>query len=58
MNTATTTPVAFAKRVRIANDPRVEGRVIDIDPSDGWVMWVGDDHSCHISKPDYLEVVS
>lgn len=51
MNT-TTTP----KRVRIKNDPRVEGTVFDVD-ADGLVYWVGDDRADHVSAPDYVEEV-
>ncbi len=58
MNTTTTTPVALARRVRIKNDPRIEGVIIDVDPADGWVMWVSTDHACHFSAPDYLEACS
>lgn len=33
-----------------------EGTVIDVGV-DGWVYWVGDDHACHVSRPDYLETL-
>jgi hypothetical protein len=43
-------------RVR-ARTTKQEGYVLDV-LEDGWVIWVGDDLSCHISAPDYVENVS
>lgn len=45
---------ALAKRVRVVNDPRITGTVFDVG-EDGLIYWVGDDHSCHVSAPDYVE---
>lgn len=42
-------------RVRSKGDGSV-GTVIDVMP-DGWVAWFGDDKSCHLSKPDFLETL-
>ncbi len=47
---------ALARRVR-ARTTGVEGEVFDIT-DDGWVCWVDAAKGCHISKPDYLEVLS
>ena len=51
----TPTP-ALAKRVRapVTGDT---GTVIDVD-ADGWVYWFSDDPACHVSRPDWLEVLS
>lgn len=43
-------------RVRSKGDGSV-GTVVDV-LDDGVIVWVGDDRSCHISKPDFLETVS
>ncbi len=52
-----TPAVSLVRRVRIKNDPRVVGTVFDADDA-GWIYWVGDDRSCHVSRADYLEACS
>ena len=52
-----TSAPALSRRVRIKNDPRVVGEVIDV-ADDGWLMWVSEDGACHFSKPDYVEAAS
>jgi hypothetical protein len=52
-----TTAEEKPKRVRVRNDHRSMGVVFDVD-DEGWVYWFGDDRSCHVSRPDYLEPVS
>ena len=42
-------------RVR-ARATGMEGSVIDV-MDDGWIVWVGTDKSCHISRPDFVETV-
>ena len=58
MTPQTQTQPTAPRRVRVKNDPRVTGEVVDTDV-DGRVMWVSDDGKfCHFSAPDYLEPCS
>jgi hypothetical protein len=51
------TKPALVWRVRVRETGEM-GTVIDVDPTDGWIYWFGEDRSCHVSKPDFLETVS